>query len=158
MGLTGMAADDVTPGSQVRDGLELVVPQDDASCAEMIALNEAAYGMEMPGAAEHLGKHALWQNAAAVGKVNGQPVSCSAVLMQEGYRYVCFVASHPDHRRRGYADAAMRCSLEAAAEAHGRTPTFLHATDAGRPVYEKMGYKPVSTHSVFIESRFASGH
>lgn len=158
IGLTGMVADDVPPRSQDPEGLDLILPQDDASCAEIIALNEAAYGMSLPGAAEHLGRHAMWQNAAAIGKVNGQPVSCSAILMLEGYRYVCLVASHPDHRRRGYADAAMRRSLAVAAQANGPAPTFLHATDAGRPVYEKMGYKPVSAHTAFMEGRFAAGH
>jgi hypothetical protein len=52
----------------------------------------------------------------------------------------------------------MRRALAAAAAAHGEQPTVLHATDAGRPVYERMGYTPISTHTVFVEKRFLEGH
>ena len=31
---------------------------------------------------------------------------------------------------------------------------MLHATDAGRPVYERMGYASISTHLLLMEKRF----
>jgi hypothetical protein len=34
----------------------------------------------------------------------------------------------------------------------------LHATDAGRPVYERMGYTTISTHTLLMEKRFLEGH
>jgi hypothetical protein len=52
----------------------------------------------------------------------------------------------------------MRRALAAAAAAHGPTPTVLHATAAGRPVYERMGYRTISNHTVFMEKRFLEGH
>ena len=52
----------------------------------------------------------------------------------------------------------MRTALELARTRHGDAPTFLHATAAGRPVYERMGYRPVATHSLFLEKRFLEGH
>jgi hypothetical protein len=39
-----------------------------------------------------------------------------------------------------------------------RKPTVLHATDAGRPVYARMGYDTIATHTAFIEARFLEGH
>jgi predicted acetyltransferase len=78
--------------------------------------------------------------------------------MVDGYRYVALVATDPAHQRRGYADATMRRALEVAAEQHGGAPSFLHATEAGRPVYERMGYAAVTTHTIFIEKRFLEGH
>ena len=78
--------------------------------------------------------------------------------MAGGYRYVALVATDPAHQRRGYGEAAMRHALDAAAQSHGDRPTFLHATDAGRPIYARMGYETVSTHTVFIEKRFLDGH
>jgi predicted GNAT family acetyltransferase len=64
------------------------------------------------------------------------------------------VATAPDHQRRGYADAAMRQALTHAREAHGAAPTMLHATDAGKPVYERMGYRSISTHLLYLDRRF----
>jgi predicted N-acetyltransferase YhbS len=78
--------------------------------------------------------------------------------MVDGYRYVAFVATEPAHQRRGYGEAVMRHALDAAAAAHGEHPTILHATDAGRPIYARMGYEAVATHMAFIEKRFLAGH
>jgi ribosomal protein S18 acetylase RimI-like enzyme len=78
--------------------------------------------------------------------------------MVDGYRYVALVATDPSTQRRGYAEAAMRHALEVAAEQHGDCPTVLHATDAGRPTYARMGYVKISTHTLFMEGRFLDGH
>jgi ribosomal protein S18 acetylase RimI-like enzyme len=78
--------------------------------------------------------------------------------MVDGHRYVAMVATEPGQQRRGYADAAMRHALEMSAQAHGELPTVLHATEAGRPVYQRMGYTTLATHTIFIEKRFLDGH
>jgi GNAT superfamily N-acetyltransferase len=151
MKLTGMLAEDVAPLAKAPEGLDLRVAHDDESSAEVLRVNEAAYGMGMQAAIEHFGSYAFWKDHfAVVGRIGGKPVSSSSVMMVDGYRYVAFVATHPEYQRRGYADAAMRRSLDAAAEVHGRTPTILHATEAGRPVYARMGYTPISTHTFFL--------
>lgn len=76
--------------------------------------------------------------------LGGEAVSCTGVMMVDGCRYVGFVATLPGHQRKGYADAVMRRALEVAAERHGEAETVLHATAAGRPVYERMGYEVIS--------------
>jgi predicted GNAT family acetyltransferase len=78
--------------------------------------------------------------------------------MVDGYRYVALVATDPSQQRRGYADAAMRGALQHAAVVHGERPTVLHATDAGRPIYERMGYRTISNHTIFMEKAFVNGH
>ena len=45
----------------------------------------------------------------------------------------------------------MRRSLEVAARRHGMRPTVLHATEAGRPVYARMGYRTIANHVAFVE-------
>jgi GNAT superfamily N-acetyltransferase len=67
---------------------------------------------------------------------------------------VSLVATDPTQQRRGFGEAAMRRALELSAASHGELPTVLHATEAGRPLYERMGYTPFSTHTVFMEERF----
>ena len=71
---------------------------------------------------------------------------------------VALVATAPAQRRRGYAEAVMRRALEVAASTHGDCPTVLHATDAGRPIYARMGYAPISTHTLFMDAALLSAH
>lgn len=78
--------------------------------------------------------------------------------MVDGLRYVALVATIAGQQRRGFADAATRHALESAATTHGETPTVLHATAAGRPGYERMGYRTISNHTVFMEKRFLQEH
>ena len=125
----------------------------------MIDVNSAAYGMDLQAAKPAIGTRRFWHSHVPVlGVVGNRPAASAAVMMVDGLRYVALVATHPAHQRRGYADAAMRHALAVAAQAHGEQPTFLHATDAGRPVYARMGYAPVSTHTAFMEKRFLEGH
>ena len=52
----------------------------------------------------------------------------------------------------------MRHALDVAGAKYGEKPTVLHATDGGRPVYARMGYETIATHTAFIEKRFLEGH
>ena len=74
-------------------------------------------------------------------------------MMVEGCRYVGWVATVPEFQHRGYAEAVMRHALEIAARVHADTPTTVHASDAGRPLYARMGYSTIATHTLFIENR-----
>jgi predicted acetyltransferase len=75
--------------------------------------------------------------------------------MVDGLRYVAMVATEPAHQRRGYGQAVMQQALVTAAARHGATASVLHATDAGRPVYQRMGYRAISTHSLYMDKALA---
>ncbi len=159
MPMTGMLTTHVAPAPRLPDGLELRVPEDDAGCSAILDVNAEAYGLPLDAAKSGLGSRAFWKNHFPVlGWVGGQAVSSSTVMMVDGYRYVALVATAPGQQRRGYADAAMRRSLETSARIHGERPTLLHASDAGRPVYERMGYAAISTHTIFMEKKFLGEH
>jgi GNAT superfamily N-acetyltransferase len=156
--LTGMLATRVVPGAAPPAALELLVPGDEAGCAALLDVNSAAYGMPLDPAKAALGPDFWADHVPALGLMKGVPVSSAAVIMAGGYRYVGLVATEPTHQRRGYGEAAMRYALDVAVQRFGDCPTVLHATDAGRPLYDRMGYDTVSTHTVFIEKRFLEGH
>ncbi len=159
MPLTGMLATSVAPSTRPTGPLQLTTPGDDEACAALIAINSRAYGMAMDAAADIVGRSSFWQSQfPVVGLQEGTPVSCAAVMMVDGHRYVALVATDPDHQRRGHAEAAMRGALAASAAQHGDRPTVLHATEAGRPVYERMGYRSIAGHTVFMERRFLAEH
>lgn len=155
--LTGMRAQSVGPPAP--NGVQLEVPDDDAGCGAVVDVNSAAYGVPLDACKPVLGNPSFWaSHVPAIGRVDGTPVASAAVLMVEGYRYVALVATRPDHQRRGYADAVMRHALDVATTRYGEKPTTLHATDAGRPIYARMGYDTIATHTAFIEKRFLEGH
>jgi len=159
MSLCGMLAQDVTPIEHLPEGLTLKIADDDASCAAVIDINSQAYALPLDPAKDVWGKAAFWSNHVIVlGSVDEQPVSSAAVLNVSGHRYVALVATAPGQQRRGYADAAMRRALEVSRRKHGTLPTFLHATEAGRPVYERMGYETVATHVAFMDKKFLGEH
>ena len=159
MALTGMIAQQVAPVTNIPDGLELTVPNDDSACGAVLDVNGIAYAMDLEAGKPLVGTRAFWADHFPVlGLAGGKPACSAAVMMVDGYRYVALVATDPTQQRRGFADAAMRRALELSARAHGERPTVLHASEAGRPVYERMGYESISTHSIFMEKAFLEGH
>ena len=159
MPLTGMLANQVAPADAIPDGLELTVADDDEACSAVLDVNGLAYGMDLDAGKDLIGKRAFWtRHVAVVGTTGGKFSCCAAVLMVDGYRYVALVATDPSQQRRGYADAAMRRALQHAAVVHGERPTVLHATEAGRPIYERMGYRTISNHTIFMEKTFLGDH
>ena len=159
MPLTGMLAQDVAPPSHVPPELQLLRPQDDHSCSTLVDVNGLAYGMDLDAGKAIIGIQSFWSaHFPALGLAEGIPVCAAAVLMVDGYRYVALVATDPSRQRRGYGDVVMRHALELSARVHGQAPTTLHATEAGRPIYERMGYAPIAAHTVFIEKKFLGGH
>ena len=158
MPLTGMLAQQVQRATSIPPGLKLTVPDDDDGCSAVLDVNALAYAMLLDAGKDLVGKRSFWKDHVPVlGLVKDTPACSAAVMMVEGHRYVALVATDPAQQRRGYGEAAMRHALQVAADRHGERPTFLHATEAGRPIYERMGYEPVSTHTVFMEKRFI-GH
>ena len=157
--LTGMAASQVAETANAPKDLALEVPEDDATYATLIDINSTAYAMDLDACKPVLATASFWRDHVPVlGRVGGVAASSAAVLMAGGYRYVALVATDPAYQRRGYAEAAMRHALTVAAQRHGAKLTVLHATDAGRPIYARMGYETIATHMTFIEKRFLGAH
>jgi GNAT superfamily N-acetyltransferase len=76
---------------------------------------------------------------AMLGRVEGQPVATSAVAITGPTAGVYNIATHPDHRRRGYGVALTAAAARRGADA-GCTHAALQASEAGEPVYTSMGY------------------
>jgi predicted GNAT family acetyltransferase len=71
-----------------------------------------------------------------VGWEGDRPVSAAATFVAAGIANVTLVATVPEARQRGYG-AALTWQATLADPA---LPALLLATDAGRPLYEQMGY------------------
>jgi hypothetical protein len=76
-------------------------------------------------------------------------VSVAAAYVGADIIDVAFVATQPQTRRRGYGAAlTWRATL-----ADPRLPAVLEASDDGRPVYERMGYRLVGRMSLWERPR-----
>jgi predicted N-acetyltransferase YhbS len=82
---------------------------------------------------------------AYIGLENGVPVSTAATVETNGCLFLALVATAPEAQRKGYGEATVRKALFEGAKATGLTRTVLHATMAGAPVYERIGYRKVAT-------------
>lgn len=81
---------------------------------------------------------------------DGTPAASAVVQRVDGTAYISLVATLPEHRRAGAAEAAMRRALAEAREAWGIERTVLHATEAGQPVYTRMGYRPTTRFRMYM--------
>jgi hypothetical protein len=71
-----------------------------------------------------------------VAYVDGEPVATAASFVDATHVRVDMVATIAARRGRGYGEAVTAAATVAAPE----LPAVLIASDAGRPVYERMGY------------------
>lgn len=157
--LTGMIARTIAPAATVPAGLRLEVIEDDGGCCDAIDVNSAAYHMDLGASKPSLGRAAFWgDHVLVLGRSGDAAATSAAVMLAGGHRYVALVATQPGQQRRGFAETAMRYALSMAADKFGERPSFLHASDAGRPIYARMGYETVATHTCFIDKRLLTGH
>jgi ribosomal protein S18 acetylase RimI-like enzyme len=86
----------------------------------------------------------------------GAPVALAALLVLEGVGYLDHVVTLPEARRRGFAGATTIAALTAAAEA-GAERTYLLAEPEGtaRPLYERIGFRPVTQIASWLADREA---
>lgn len=130
------------------DGLEVEVV-DDGNVREYAAVLAEAFGMPVEIAeglsAAMSGIEGL---VGLLGRIDGQPVATSAVYVTGTGAGVYNVAVPPALRRRGLGEA-----LTGAAAAHGidrgATWASLQASEAGEPVYRRMGYVTVDHYRQF---------
>ncbi len=84
-----------------------------------------------------------------VGYEEDEPVATASAHVGRGLQHVEWVATRPEFRGRGYGEAlTWRATLTDPA-----LPAVLVASDDGRPVYERMGYLPVTRFTLWIGSR-----
>jgi len=110
-------------------------------------LNSSGYGFPLEAGRAGLAGSTLWKMAvhSYLGYENGVPVSAAATVANNGCLFLALVATMLAAQRKGYGEATVRQALFAGARETGLTRTVLHATDAGFPVYRRIGYHKVCT-------------
>jgi ribosomal protein S18 acetylase RimI-like enzyme len=91
--------------------------------------------------------HPRWRSY--VGYSDGQPAAASALLVTDSVAGVYWVATAEGFRRRGFGEAMTWHSLREGRAAGCRVAT-LQASDEGRPIYERMGFRFVAGYKTFV--------
>jgi GNAT superfamily N-acetyltransferase len=105
------------------------------------SVSESVYGMER-----------AWKGSfqGYVGYANGRAVTSAATVITGDVVGLYSVATLPQHRRLGFAEAIMRYVVQEAERTTGITHTVLQSTSSGYSLYARMGYRTVTTFQVHI--------
>ncbi|MFN8516116.1 MAG: GNAT family N-acetyltransferase [Thermomicrobiales bacterium] len=87
------------------------------------------------------GDYRLW-----LGYAEGRPVTCAIAQVSAGVVGVHLVATLPEARGRGYGAAITARATSTAPD----LPAVLQASDLGRPVYERIGFRVHSRFDLWI--------
>ena len=120
--------------------------RDNSGLQTFADLNSIANGFPIESGRAGILKSQFWIREATtcIGYFDNQPVCASAVTLNEGLLYVSLVATLPSMTRRGFASSVVTHCLSLAGSATGSKEAFLHASQDGRPVYERLGFEPTS--------------
>lgn len=83
-----------------------------------------------------------------IGRKDGQAVACSSLMVTGRLAGVQIVGCLPDERRKGFGEAMTWKALERGREL-GCDIAGLQASDMGRPIYERMGFRFVTNFKTF---------
>ena len=145
--LKGMIANGLLPSNIPTPRIELREVRDQYTRRAVADLNTISYGLPLEWGRESLDDLKMWDEGVVgyVGYLNDSPVTCACVYIVNGCLYLALVATHPNHRRKGYAETVIRHTLHKASVISGWTCSVLHSTPDGYSLYRKLGHRGVGT-------------
>jgi hypothetical protein len=141
MPATGMAGEILPLEEKVNRNLSFERIRDDDTVGAFAELNCLAYGFPAEAGKSVIGDNTFWREHAHgfIAYEGELPVATATGIVCDSSIFLFLVATRPDAQRQGYADAVIRRALNSAHAATGIRRTSLQATDAGRPVYRRLG-------------------
>jgi len=142
--MTGMAGDILPLAGTPHPELRFVRISDNDTIRMFAEINCAAYGIPAETAFSLVHEHTFWKEHAYgfLAFVGDEPVATATAIINENCIFLFLVATMPEAQRKGYGNAVVRHALNAACQATGIRRSVLHATEAGYPVYLRLGYHP----------------
>jgi ribosomal protein S18 acetylase RimI-like enzyme len=143
-----------------RPGIELEWVTDRAAFDEASRVMFAGFGMPesiFDAFADRFSMTVLGPDASqriVIARIEGRPVSTALGFVLGGVLGVYNVATMPEEQRRGGATAATRAVIDDAI-ARGATAAILQSSEAGRKVYERIGFHDVGSVTV-MAGRFGA--
>jgi GNAT superfamily N-acetyltransferase len=138
----GMAGDILPLTPSAHPALQMRRVTEEAQLMLYADINCEGYGFPLEwGQAGLRGVH-LWTDRAFsyMGYERDRAVCGASVVVHDRNLYLALVATRPNAQRKGYGEAVVRHALQAAYDSTGLSRTILHASDAGFPMYRRVGY------------------
>lgn len=150
--IPGMALDPIPANGGREVDLEISEVTDDAAFAGFAAVTTSSFelgddtGPQLLPPALRLTPHTFWY----VGYSNGNPVAASHVeVLDDATAGINFIGTLDGHRGRGYGEA-MTWQAVNRGKQEGCDIAVLQASEAGQPVYERMGFRVVTSYKTFV--------
>jgi GNAT superfamily N-acetyltransferase len=149
--MPGMVAGELIAAKYAARDLDIREVADLEMAAEIARLNTEAHGMRAEDA-EAMTCMELWRtpNHGFLLYEDGAAVAAGSVTFAEGVSYVGWMATRAECRGRGYAEAILRHMDAFMKREYGVKESVLHATEMGRPVYERLGYRAVDEFAGYL--------
>lgn len=153
--MTGMVADSLVPPQREPPNVRYARVGDEHTRRAVGTINADAYGIPSEWGIDAVDHASMWPNSVFgyVAIVDGKPVSTATVICLESCHYVGLVATLPDYQRQRYGEAVMRHAIEQASLAQGPKRVVLHATEEGKPLYARMGFRDVASFNAYYPSK-----
>jgi ribosomal protein S18 acetylase RimI-like enzyme len=148
----GMYADRLAPATRHLPPLDVRPVGDEATRAAFSEVMSTAFEIPHSVSLSVYGAERAWKGTfqGYVGYSNGRAVTTAAAVITGDVIGLYSVATLPQHRRLGFAEAIMRQVIREAQATRGVSRTVLQATSSGLSLYEAMGYRTVTSFNVFI--------
>ncbi len=147
--MMGMVAEPFPLALTAPTGLRIERSYDGDTVTEM---NTVAYHMPAELGRSSVLTPGFWKNAyTSIGYEEDRPLCTATVTVLGGVLYLSLVATAEGARRKGYGEAVVRHALQTAYAATGLTRTILHATEDGKPVYTRIGYRDVGKFTWYMQ-------
>jgi ribosomal protein S18 acetylase RimI-like enzyme len=148
----GMYTDRLMPATRTLPILDVRPVGDKATRAAFAEVMSTTFEIPHSVSVSVYGAERAWQGTfqGFVGYSNGRAVTTAAAVITGDVIGLYSVATLPQHRRLGFAEAIMRRVIREAQETRGVSRTVLQATTSGLSLYEAMGYRTVTSFNVFI--------
>jgi ribosomal protein S18 acetylase RimI-like enzyme len=149
--MPGMVAGELLPPKRALGEFVIREVAGAAMAEEIARLNVVCHEMESKDVAE-LTCAELWggPNHGFLLYEEGKAVAGGSASFVEGVSYIGWMATLPEYRGRGYAEALVRHMNAFMRRRYGVKETVLHATEMGRPVYERMGFRVVDEFAAYL--------
>jgi ribosomal protein S18 acetylase RimI-like enzyme len=148
----GMYAEHLAPAKRSLPSLDVRAVADEPTRGAFAEVMSTAFEIPHSVSLSVYGAERAWKGTfqGYVGYSNGRAVTTAAAVITGDVIGLYSVATLPQHRRLGFAEAIMRHVIQQAQQTRGISRSVLQSTSSGFSLYEAMGYRRVTSFSVFI--------